>query len=641
MIPHVSSNADAQANPSRPIAVATPAEVHEVFEDRLNRLVLAWQEHLLKGHDLDAAELCRDCPDLVEELRARIEQARRLKAMKSPGAGAATPKHGNTFVVPTTGNWQSSSAYEDSASAPPAADDAEMMPNSIGRYRIDKVLGEGGFGRVVLGFDQELKRPVAIKMPHRHRVQRPEDAEAYLQEARVVAGLDHPHIVPVYDVGRTDDGLCYVVSKFIEGSDLAAKISATRLSWPEAAVLVADVAEALHYAHKRRLVHRDVKPGNILIDRDGKPYLADFGLALKDQDYGKGAGFCGTPAYMSPEQANGEGHRVDGRSDIFSLGVVFYELLTERRPFVGDLQSILTQISTGEPRPPRQIDDTVPKELERICLKALAKRAADRYTTAKDMAEDIRCFLGHTPTELARAGILLDERPSQALTPDSRATPVAQPSSALAPPPSSSRSAQAIKIVPKGLRAFDARDADFFFELLPGARDRDGLPDSIRFWKTRIEEKDPDNTFAVGLMYGPSGCGKSSLVKAGLLPRLSEDVIVVYVEATASETETRLLNGLYKRCPELAEAAASVASPGALKETLAGVRQGRGIPPGKKVLLVLDQFEQWLHAWRDAPATDLVQCLRQCDGGRLQAIVMVRDDFWMAATASFCATSLP
>jgi eukaryotic-like serine/threonine-protein kinase len=151
------------------------------------------------------------------------------------------------------------------------------------------------------------------------------------------------------------------------------------------------------------------------------------------------------------------------------------------------------------------------------------------------------------------------------------------------------------------------------------------LPDSIRFWKTRIEELDAEQTFSVGLIYGPSGCGKSSLVKAGLLPRLSEDVIPVYVETTAEETETRLLNGLRKRCPALPDNLG-------LKETLAALRRGQGIPLGKKVLIVLDQFEQWLHAKKEEPNTELVQALRQCDGARVQSIVMVRDDFWMAAT---------
>ena len=180
-------------------------------------------------------------------------------------------------------------------------------------------------------------------------------------------------------------------------------------------------------------------------------------------------------------------------------------------------------------------------------------------------------------------------------------------------------------VIPKGLRSFDAHDADFFLELLPGPRNRDDLPESIQFWKTRIEERDCDLTFSVGLIYGPSGCGKSSLVKAGLLPRLPADVLVVYVEATGDETESRLLKGLRKHCPGL---------PADLgpKETLSSLRRAQSIPAGKKLLIVLDQFEQWLHAKRKEQDTELVQALRQCDGGQVQCIVMVRDDFWMAAT---------
>ena len=128
-------------------------------------------------------------------------------------------------------------------------------------------------------------------MPNPERISRPEDVEAYLNEARILASLDHPHIVPVYDVGRTDDGLCFVVSKFIEGSDLATRIKESRPGFHESAELVATVAEALHYAHTRGLVHRDIKPANILIDASGKPFVADFGLALKDEDFGKGAGY--------------------------------------------------------------------------------------------------------------------------------------------------------------------------------------------------------------------------------------------------------------------------------------------------------------------------------------------------------------
>jgi serine/threonine protein kinase len=327
---------------------------------------------------LTLEEYLQRFPHYQEELKRLIPEQ---------PTGPATPSQGRLGTGPETSGSE------------------EELPSRLGRYRVEKALGAGGFGRVYLAHDERLNRPVAIKVARRERIATPQDAEAYLTEARVLASLDHPHIVPVHDVGQTDTGLPFVVSKFIEGSDLAQRIRETRFSFSQSAQLVATVAEALQYAHQKRLVHRDLKPANILLDKDNNPYLTDFGLALREEDFGRGQGIAGTPAYMSPEQANGEGHLVDGRSDIFSLGVVFYEMLTGRRPFVANENvDLLRQITSVEVRPPRQLDLSIPKELERICLKALTKRPTERYTTAFDLAEDLRRFVPAGETPKARKG---------------------------------------------------------------------------------------------------------------------------------------------------------------------------------------------------------------------------------------------
>jgi serine/threonine protein kinase/formylglycine-generating enzyme required for sulfatase activity len=610
------ADADPRHGPtdSQPIEAGSSAVAGTVGDEALLERFESWEDRYRRDEDAAAEALGVLDSELKEALRGRIAQQKRLYAFMKFSKTGHAPEPRDTPKQPARSPGPAGQEDPDST---PERMGQDADPVFIGRYQVIRSLGEGGFGRVYLARDTELDRDVAVKVPVLVESPRLLDIEAYLEEARILAQLSHPNVVPVYDVGRTKDGRCYVVSKYMKGGDLDARIRRARPGFVEAAELIAIISEALHYTHTHDLFHRDIKPANILLDADGVPSLADFGLALRDENLGKGARLVGTTAYMSPEQARGEGHRVDGRSDIFSIGIILYELLTGRRPFrSASKEEVLQQIVHAEPRPPRQIDDTIPRELERICMRALAKRASDRYATARDLAEDLRHFLKRSP----RAA------PTEDLTQEP--TAVTATVNEVTPAHFSSRSdscTSLIRIIPKGLGSFDENDADFFLPLLPGPRDRDGLPEGLRFWKTRVEATDPDKTFRVGLIYGPSGSGKSSLIKAGLLPLLGERVAPVYVEARAGETEARLLRGAFNRFSTLPRNAGLV-------EAMAILRHGHGLKPGRKVLVVLDQFEQWLFKSQGEPESELVAALRQCDGQHLQALCLVRDDFWMAAT---------
>lgn len=282
-------------------------------------------------------------------------------------------------------------------------DEPEELPETGERYQIVGKVGRGAFATVYLAHDVELDRPVALKVPHREPALAGEaptrtagttrsNFEQLKTEARRVARLDHAGIVPVYDVGRTVDGRCFLVSKLIEGTSLDVRLHQGKLPPAKAAAIVADAAEALHAAHIEGLVHRDVKPANIMLTPAGRAVVTDFGLALhEDEQRARTAEISGSPCYMAPEQTRGETRRLDGRTDIWALGVVLYRALCGRLPFVGDTwEGLADEIRTTDPRPPRMIDDAVPAELERITLKCLAKNVADRYTTAADLARDLR-----------------------------------------------------------------------------------------------------------------------------------------------------------------------------------------------------------------------------------------------------------
>ena len=289
----------------------------------------------------------------------------------------------------------------------------------LGKFELLETVGHGACGTVYRAKDMELDRIVAVKLPRSGSFVTTEDEDRFVREGRSVAQLRHPGIVPVYEVGRVG-AFPYMASEFVEGRTLANAIASRRFGFRDAAEIVAQAAEALHHAHGVGVVHRDVKPSNVMIvmakrtasdwqglkrsSADSRSRatvrVMDFGLARRDEGevtLTVDGQVLGTPAYMSPEQARGEAHGVSGKSDIYSLGAILYQLLTNELPFRGNKTMLVHQVLTEEPRPPRGLDDRIPRDLETITLKCLRKSSEERYATAEDLALDLRRFIRDEP----------------------------------------------------------------------------------------------------------------------------------------------------------------------------------------------------------------------------------------------------
>jgi serine/threonine protein kinase len=381
-------------------AMALSPEALEEREERLDAVVLAYLQSQRAGQPIPRQQLLRDHPDLAADLGEFFADQDRMERVAAPLRllAGSQPEEGQR----------------------------------LGDYDLLNLVAQGGMGAVYRARQRSLNRIVALKMVRAGLLAGPIERLRFQSEAQAVAALDHPNIVPVYDVGHWEGGP-YFTMKFIEGGNLSHWLqgaAAKPPDWNTRAAILATVARAIHYAHQRGILHRDLKPANILIDPQGQAHVTDFGLA-KRFDPAKGTGqaiidtpnasltpgdngpltqtgaIVGTPAYMAPELAAGVGGATTVQSDIYGLGAILYEMLTDRPPFkeATPLDTLLA-IREKQATPPRHVRPGIPRDLETICLKCLSKEPGQRYATAQALADDLTRFVSGEPIRARRTGSL-------------------------------------------------------------------------------------------------------------------------------------------------------------------------------------------------------------------------------------------
>jgi serine/threonine protein kinase len=365
--------------------VSESTDASELHDQRLADLLAELTDAVCRGEIINFGAVCEENPDLADELRQLW------------GAVLVTDTAGAVFD-------------EQISSSPSTADTGRWkslkLPTTIGDYELIEEVGRGGMGVVFLARQISLDREVAVKMILRGRLASGEDLERFLAEASATARLEHPGIVPVYDVGDFD-GRPFFSMQYVDGETLADRVALGPMPQREVARIVAAIARAIGYAHRQGVLHRDLKPSNILLTKSGVPLVTDFGLAKQlgsDLGLTRSGALVGTPSYMSPEQAGGGRGLVGPTSDVYSLGCVLYFALTGRAPFVGDSpMQIVMLVIEQDPTPPRALRPSLDRDLEMIAIRCLQKPSDLRYQSADALAADLEAYLADEKVS-ARSG---------------------------------------------------------------------------------------------------------------------------------------------------------------------------------------------------------------------------------------------
>lgn len=360
-------------------------EENQLLEGDLEMIIASCMRRVDQGEAIDQRQLLLDHPHLSAELKAYFADVALIEQLAGPTA--------SELLTPSATQSDVRQDAEQQTQLPP------KLAGQFGRYHIESVLGEGAMGSVYLAHDSELDRKVALKVPKLDEpASEAELLERFYREARAAATLRHRGICPVYDVG-SQDGFSYIAMAYISGMPLSRFLAGRKLkSMRKIAAVIRKLALALDAAHQKGVIHRDLKPANIMLDEDNEPVIMDFGLArqINREDASRltiAGTIMGTPAYMSPEQVSGNIDLVGPQSDIYSLGVIFYEMLTGQLPFTGPVVVIIGQIIGSEPARPLNLRTDIDPALETICLKMMAKETADRYQSMQEVAEDLTAYL--------------------------------------------------------------------------------------------------------------------------------------------------------------------------------------------------------------------------------------------------------